>query len=66
MGSLTAAVLGLLILARSLPRAVVAPERHEDPARPFIAPEAAYDRTDDPHFDEHGRPLGTAHGKTGA
>jgi NhaA family Na+:H+ antiporter len=57
MGSLTAAVLGLVILARSLPRAAMQLSPEEDPARPFIAPEPAYDETDDPRFDAQGRPI---------
>jgi NhaA family Na+:H+ antiporter len=57
MGSLTAALLGLVILARTLPRTEARPSRAEDPARPFIAPEVAYDETDDPRFDAEGRPI---------
>jgi Na+:H+ antiporter, NhaA family len=44
-GSITAAIVGLLILVRALP-ATAAPAEGDDPTHPFIAPEAAY-REDD-------------------
>jgi NhaA family Na+:H+ antiporter len=49
-GSILSAILGLIVLSQSLKRSARM-KRERDETRPFIGPEDAYEKTDDPKFE---------------